>query len=43
MNWDGLPYPVPNVTGHLEIHPISWTFTEMRGEHGPARIKAKGR
>ena len=43
MKWDGLPYPVSNVTGHLEIRPDLWTFTDMRGENGPARLKAKGK
>jgi hypothetical protein len=32
--WDGLPYPVNNLTGHLEIHPDLWIFKDMKGNGG---------
>ena len=31
VTWVGLPYPIRNLTGQLEIHPESWTFKNMRG------------
>ena len=40
MVWDGLPYPVQDLTGHLELHPESWVFRDMRGRNGMARISA---
>jgi hypothetical protein len=42
MRWDGLPYLVRNLTGHLEIHPDRWKFTNMRGTNGAAIITARG-
>jgi hypothetical protein len=42
MIWDGLKYPVENLTGHLEIRPNRWKFTGMRGVHGLANIAADG-
>ncbi len=26
IRWDGLPYPIENLTGRLEVHPDLWTF-----------------
>ena len=40
--WTGLKYPVRDLTGHLEIHPNLWTFNEMRGWNGQARIEVDG-
>jgi hypothetical protein len=43
ITWDGLKYPVRDLTGHLEIRPSSWIFREMRGTHGQAAITGEGR
>jgi AsmA-like C-terminal region len=42
ITWEGLPYPIRNLTGRLEIHPDHWVFTKMRGSNGKAKIKASG-
>ncbi len=42
VTWDGLKYPVMNLTGKLEIHPDHWVFKEMRGNNGQAAIWAAG-
>ena len=42
ITWDGLKYPVMNLTGKLEIHPHLWTFSRMRGNNGQAAIRASG-
>ncbi len=41
--WKGLPYPVNNMTGRLEIHPDLWIFKDMRGFNGQAMITGSGR
>jgi hypothetical protein len=43
MTWDGLKYPVRDLTGHLELHPTSWIFKGMKGTHGQAVIAGEGR
>ncbi len=43
ITWEGLQYPVRDLTGHLEIHPSSWIFTGMKGAHGQATIAGEGR
>ncbi len=43
ITWDGLPYPVNNLTGRLEIHPDLWVFKDMRGGNGQAEITGSGR
>ena len=43
ITWDGLKYPVRDLTGHLEIHPESWIFRDVRGTHGQATITGEGR
>jgi hypothetical protein len=43
ITWEGLKYPVRDLTGRLEIHPTSWIFTDMRGTHGQATITGEGR
>jgi len=43
LTWEGLKYPVMNLTGRLEIHPDLWVFSEMRGSNGQAAIEAGGR
>ncbi len=43
IKWVGLPYPVNNLTGKLEIHPDLWVFKDMRGTNGQAVITGSGR
>ena len=43
ITWVGLPYPVNNLTGRLEIHPDLWEFKNMRGGNGQAVITGSGR
>lgn len=43
IKWDGLPYPVSNLTGRLELHPDEWIFTDMHGSNGQAEITGSGR
>jgi hypothetical protein len=42
MRWDGMPYLIRDLTGHLEIHPDRWKFTRMRGTNGAAVITGEG-
>lgn len=42
IKWDGLPYPVSNLTGQLELHPDKWIFREMKGRNGQAEITGSG-
>jgi hypothetical protein len=42
IRWDGLPYPVENLTGQLEIYPNRWKFKNMRGSNGQAVITGYG-
>jgi hypothetical protein len=42
ITWEGLPFPVRNLTGRLEVHPDSWTFQDMRGSNAQAKIYARG-
>jgi hypothetical protein len=49
IRWVGLPYPVNNLTGRLEIHPNKWMFGcgddpkyRMRGENAQAVITGRG-
>ena len=43
MKWVGLPYPVSNLTGDLELHPDNWVFKNMRGSNGQAVISGSGK
>ncbi|MFO0954751.1 MAG: hypothetical protein U0835_27030, partial [Isosphaeraceae bacterium] len=43
VRWVGMPYPVNNLTGRLEIHPDLWEFKNMRGIHGQAVITGSGK
>lgn len=43
ITWAGLPYPVSNLKGKLEIHPDSWVFKDMQGSNGQAMIQGSGR
>ena len=42
ITWDRLPYPVRNLKGRLEIHPDKWTFKNVAGSNGQAKIWASG-
>jgi hypothetical protein len=42
MKWVGLPYPVTNLTGRLELHPNLWKFENMRGSNGQAILTGLG-
>jgi hypothetical protein len=42
ITWVGLPYPIRDLKGKLKIHPNSWTFNNMCGSNGIARIQASG-
>ena len=42
ITWDGLKYPVMDLTGRLEIHPKRWVFRDMKGKNGQATINASG-
>jgi hypothetical protein len=42
ITWVGLPYPVSNLTGRLEIHPDRWLFQNMKGFNGQAEISGSG-
>ncbi len=42
MTWVGLPYPVRNLTGRLELHPDRWIFKNIHGRNGQAEITASG-
>ena len=43
ITWAGLPYPIRNLTGRLELHPDLWEFKNMRGGNGQAIITGNGR
>ena len=43
ITWVGMPYPINDLTGHLEIHPDYWIFKNMRGHNGLAVITGSGR
>ena len=43
ITWAGLPYPIRNLTGRLELHPDLWEFKNMRGGNGQATIEGNGR
>src|SRR5271166_2697378 len=42
ITWAGLPYPIRNLTGKLELHPDHWVFKNMRGKNGQAQIRGDG-
>ncbi|MGE3819206.1 MAG: AsmA-like C-terminal region-containing protein, partial [Isosphaeraceae bacterium] len=43
ITWVGLPYPVNNLTGRLELHPDVWEFKNMRGTNALAVVTGSGR
>lgn len=42
ITWVGLPYPITDLTGRLELHPHSWVFKNMRGRNALAVITGEG-
>ena len=42
LKWDGMPYPVTQVTGRLEVHPHRWIIKDMRGRNNLATIRGSG-
>jgi hypothetical protein len=42
ITWEGLPYRITDLTGHLELHPDNWLFTNMKGGNGLASIQGEG-
>lgn len=43
IRWSGMPYPVHNLKGQLQLHPDYWVFENMTGTNGTAKIKGSGR
>jgi hypothetical protein len=43
ITWIGLPYPIRDLSGRLELHPDLWEFKNMRGRNGQALITGSGR
>jgi hypothetical protein len=42
ITWEGLPYRIADLTGHLDLHPTSWAFRRMSGRNGLASIHGEG-
>ena len=42
IKWAGMPYPVNNLTGRLEVHPNLWTIKDMSGSNGQAVVTGNG-
>jgi hypothetical protein len=42
VRWEGLPYPIQDLTGHLDLKPDRWEFRAMKGRNGAATIEANG-
>ena len=43
IRWSGLPYPVHNMKGRLQLHPDYWVFENISGTNGTARITGRGK
>lgn len=43
IRWSGMPYPVHNLKGRLQLHPDQWVFENMSGTNGTARITGHGK
>lgn len=43
MTWKGLPYPVEDLRGRLELHPGYWLFEKIRGRNGLSTVSGSGR
>ena len=42
IRWEGLPYLVRELSGHLDLRPDRWVFSGMKGSNGPATLTADG-
>lgn len=42
IRWSELPYLVEDLTGHLDLRPDRWSFTNMKGRNGAATLAASG-
>ena len=42
IKWDGLPYPVTQVTGRLKILPHRWIIKDLRGRNNLATVEGRG-
>ncbi|MFO0957355.1 MAG: AsmA-like C-terminal region-containing protein [Isosphaeraceae bacterium] len=43
VTWEGLPYPITNLTGRLRTGPDHWIFEDIRGRNGVTTITGSGR
>ncbi|MDG3006045.1 AsmA family protein [Paludisphaera mucosa] len=43
ITWEGLPLPVRNLSGRLELHPDLWIFKNLQGRNGQAVLDGSGR
>jgi hypothetical protein len=43
IRWSGLPYPVHNMKGRLQLNTDHWTFENISGTNGTARIRGFGK
>lgn len=43
ITWEGLPYPITNLTGRLRTGPTYCVFEEIKGRNGVAQITGNGR
>ncbi|HEX3872368.1 MAG TPA: hypothetical protein VHV77_18110, partial [Pirellulales bacterium] len=42
MRFDKFPYPLDNIRGTIEMHDGSWTFRDLQGANGTARVACTG-
>ncbi len=42
FTWKGLPYPVRNLSGQVQILPDRWVFKDLRGWNGTASLRGDG-
>ncbi len=42
MSYQKFPYPVEQLSGRIDFDGRDWTFTDLRGTHGTAKIAATG-
>lgn len=43
IRWAGMPYPISNLKGTLQLHPDYWVFENISGSNGTAKISGRGR
>ncbi|MBI3824335.1 MAG: hypothetical protein HY289_16845 [Planctomycetes bacterium] len=41
--WDNFPYPLENVSGHLNIFPDHWSFSDFRGSRNGGTVMLQGK